>query len=142
MTTRATSSPVSCRKCSCVRRYGDPAMTSIPRRLFEQPWPEGEYRFFQLGFIVDDILGTAADWARVFGVGPFHVFPRVEEPCTYRGTESACDMQVAVAQAGPVQIELIQQYCDRPSVYRDLVATGRSRFHQLCTLASDYAAKR
>ena len=24
--------------------------------LYEQPWPEGEYRLFQLGFIVDDLL--------------------------------------------------------------------------------------
>ena len=23
--------------------------------LFEQPWPEGDYRFFQLGFVVDDL---------------------------------------------------------------------------------------
>ena len=43
-------------------------------------------------------------------------------------------MQVAVAQAGPVQIELIKQYCDRPSVYRDLVDQGESGFHQLCTV--------
>jgi hypothetical protein len=116
-------------------------MTSMPHRLFEQPWPDGDYRLFQVGIVVDDILGVAADWARVFGVGPFHVFPRIEVPCTYRGTESACDMQVAVAQAGPVQIELIQQYCDRPSVYRDLVSQGQSRFHQLSTLTTDYAGK-
>jgi hypothetical protein len=51
-------------------------------------------------------------------------------------------MQVAVAQAGPVQIELIQQYCDRPSVYRDLVSRGQSRFHQLSTLTTDYAGKK
>jgi len=113
-------------------------MTSIPLPLFQQPWPEGEYRLFQLGFIVDDLLGTAAHWARVFGVGPFHVLPPIEQSCTYRGTESGVNVQVGVAQAGPVQIELIQQHCDRPSVYRDLVDTGRSRFHQLSTVTSDY----
>jgi hypothetical protein len=117
-------------------------MTSFPGLLYEQAWPEGEYRLFQTGFVVDDIIGMAAEWARVFGVGPFHVFPRIEVDCTYRGTESACDMQVAVAQTGPVQVELIQQYCDRPSVYRDLVSAGRSRFHQLSTLATDYAKKK
>jgi hypothetical protein len=115
---------------------------SIPHRLFEQPWPEGEYRLFQLGFVVDDLLGTAARWAHVFGVGPFHVLPRVEAPCTYRGTESAMDVQVALAQAGPVQIELIEQHCDRPSVYRDLVAKGESGLHQLCTVTRDYDGKK
>jgi len=113
-------------------------MTSIPHRLYDQPWPEGEYRLFQIGFVVDDLLGTAARWARVFGIGPFHVLPPIEVPCTYRGTESGINVQVAVAQAGPVQIELVKQLCDRASVFRDLVAKGESGFHQLCTLTRDY----
>lgn len=113
-------------------------MTSIPHRLYDQPWPEGEYRLFQIGFVVDDLLGTAARWARVFGIGPFHVLPPIEVPCTYRGTESGINVQVAVAQAGPVQIELVKQLCDRASVFRDLVAKGESGFHQLCTLTRNY----
>jgi len=110
--------------------------------LYQQPWPEGEYRFFQLGFVVDDLLGTAERWTRVHGVGPFHVTPPIEAACTYRGTESAVHVQTAFAQAGPVQIELIEQLCDRPSAYRDLFAKGESGFHQLCTLTPDYHAKR
>jgi hypothetical protein len=117
-------------------------MTAIPHHLFEQAWPEGEYRLVQLGFIVDDIVAVGNRWAQVFGVGPFHVGPRNEVACTYRGTESALDMQVAVAQAGPVQIELIKQFCERPSVYRDLVASGDARFHQVCTVTRDYPAAR
>lgn len=113
----------------------------MPDRLFQQPWPEGEFRLFQLGFVVDDLLGAAANWARVFGVGPFHVLPPVECPCSYRGTESAVNVQVALAQAGPVQIELIKQHCDRPSVYRDLFPKGESGFHQICTVTPDYDSK-
>jgi len=116
-------------------------MTSLPHRMFQQPWPEGEYRMFQLGFVVDDLLEEAARWAQVYGVGPFHVLPRVETPCTYHGNPSAVEVQIGVSQAGPVQIELIQQLCDRPSVYRDLVAKGESGFHQLCTVTADYAGK-
>jgi hypothetical protein len=117
-------------------------VTSLDHRLFQQPWPEGELRFFQLGFLVDDLLRAAARWARVYGVGPFHVLPRVEAVCTYRGAQSRLDLQVAVAQAGPVQIELIEQLCDRPSVYRELSGKGESRFHQVCTVTSDYDAKK
>ena len=113
-------------------------MTPIPHRLYDQAWPEGEYRLFQIGFVVDDLLGTAARWARVFRIGPFHVLPPIEVPCTYRGTESGINVQVAVAQAGPGQIELVKQLCDRASVFRDLVAKGESGFHQLCTLTRDY----
>ena len=117
-------------------------MISLTHPLFQQPWPEGEFRFFQLGFVVDDLLSAAERWVRVHGVGPFHVLPRSETKCSYRGVESTLDMQVGVAQAGPVQVELIQQFCDRPSIFRELFAKGESGFHQLCTVTSDYEGKK
>jgi hypothetical protein len=117
-------------------------MTPLAQRLFQQPWPEGELRFVQLGFLVDGIVDAAERWARVHGVGPFHVLPRVAAACTYRGAQTVLDLQIAVAQAGPVQIELIEQFCDRPSVYRELSGNGGSRFHQVCTVTSDYDGKR
>jgi hypothetical protein len=117
-------------------------MTAFEHRLFQQPWPEGEYRFFQLGFVVEDLLVEAARWASVLGIGPFHVLPRLESPCTYRGEKSTLSLQVGVAQAGPVQIELIKQYCDSPSIFRDLFARGESGFHQICTVSPDYDGKK
>jgi len=113
-------------------------MTGLEHRLYQQPWPEGEYRFFQLGFLVDDITEAAGRWARVFGVGPFHVMPVFDAPTMYRGTETSIRAQVAVAQAGPVQIELIRQYCDTPSVYRDWTRNGAASLHQLATVTPDY----
>lgn len=120
-------------------------MTVTPHPLFEQSWPEGEYRFFQLGFVVDDLLAAAMNWTRVFGVGPFHIMPRGPMAYTYRGVPSAIDIQVGVAQAGPVQIELITQHTDGPSVFRDMndrYGTGESGFHQLCTVTADYDGKK
>jgi hypothetical protein len=113
-----------------------------PHGLFQQPWPEGEYRMFQLGFLVDDLVAAARRWASVFGVGPFHVLPPIEQACTYRGADTGVNLQVAVAQAGPVQIELITQHCDRPSVFRELALTAKAGFHQLCTVTADYDGKR
>jgi hypothetical protein len=110
--------------------------------LFQQSWPEGEYRFFQLGFLVDDLPAAAAKWGQVFGMGPFNVTPVFEQHVTYRGTEAAITCQVAVAQAGPVQVELIQQLCDRPSVFRDWSRGGRCAFHQLATVTPDYDGKK
>ena len=109
--------------------------------LFEEPWPEGEYRLFQLGFVVDDLLDDAARWARVLGVGPFHVTPTRTSRATYRGAPSNVEVQYALAQAGPVQVELIKQHCDRPSMFRDVFAKGESGFHQLCTVSRDYDGK-
>jgi len=117
-------------------------MASIEHRIFEQDWPEGEYRFFQLGFVVDDLFASAALWARTHGVGPFHVLPRMTTPCSYRGSPASVDMQVAVAQAGPVQIELVKQHDDSPSIFRELAGSGRCVLHQLCTVTSRYDEKK
>ena len=111
--------------------------------LFEQPWPEGDYRFFQLGFVVDDLIDAAGRWAAVFGIGPFHILPRRTAECTHRGGPAATiELQVGVAQSGPVQIELIQQHCDTPSIFVDYLKTGRGSLHQLCTVTSDFEGKK
>ena len=55
---------------------------------------------------------------------------------------SGVDVQVAVAQAGPVQIELIKQHCDRAERLPRLSASGGSGFHQLCTVTPDYDGKK
>jgi Glyoxalase/Bleomycin resistance protein/Dioxygenase superfamily len=117
-------------------------VTAFAHPLFEQAWPEGEYRFFQLGHVVDDIVGAATRWSSTFGIGPFHVLPVVDQQLTHADGEArTVRIQVAVAQAGPVQIELIQQHCDTPSLYRDWSKGGTSAFHQIATATSDYAAK-
>jgi hypothetical protein len=117
-------------------------MSRPAHALYQQPWPEGEYRFFQLGFLVDDIIDAAATWARVYGVGPFHVLPIVDQVGTLRGEPSTVTVQVAAAQAGPVQIELIQQHCDRPSIFQDWHRGRVSGLHQLCTATEDYDGKK
>jgi hypothetical protein len=106
-------------------------------RLFEQAWPEGDYRFFQLGFVVDDIIAAASRWAAVHGVGPFHISPVIEMEAIVAGQLAPASIQVGLAQAGPVQIELIQQHCERPSLFRDWA----SPFHQLATITSDVDAR-
>lgn len=109
--------------------------------LFEQHWPEGDFRFFQLGHVVDDVLAAAASWARTFGIGPFHVMPVVEQRADYGGEIRSVRIQVAVAQAGPVQIELIQQHGDTPSIFSDWSRGGTSSFHQMATVTNDYDGK-
>ena len=99
---------------------------------------------FQLGFVVPDLMAAAANWVRVFGVGPFHIMPRVQNTCRYRGADATVDIHIGVAQAGPVQIELIQDYTQGPSVFRDmatLYGTNGFGFHQASTLTRNYDAK-
>jgi glyoxalase/bleomycin resistance protein/dioxygenase superfamily protein len=117
-------------------------MSPPAHSLYAQPWPEGEYRFFQLGFVVGDVLEAAARWAAVHGVGPFHVLPVIEQHVVLRGEPAGASIQIAVAQAGPVQIELIQQHCDRPSIYQDWSSDGSCAFHQVATVTPDYDGRK
>lgn len=111
-------------------------------RLYAQPWPEGDHRFFQMGFVVDDLVAAARRWAAVHGVGPFHVLPVVEQVVVAAGVPSPVSVQIGVAQAGPVQIELIQQHCDRPSIFRDWTLDGARPFHQVATVTSRYDGRK
>ena len=112
--------------------------------LFEHRWPEGEFRHFQLGFVVPDLFGAAAHWVQVFGVGPFHIMPRAQNTCRYRGAEADVDIQIGVAQAGPVQIELIQDHTEGNSVFGEMARLHGGRpfgLHQVSTLTREYDAK-
>lgn len=112
--------------------------------LFEHRWPEGEFLLFQLGFVVRDLMGAATRWVQVFGVGPFHIMPRAQNTCRYRGTDADVDIQIGVAQAGPVQIELIQDHTRGNSVFAEMATLhGENQFgfHQVSTLTRDYDAK-
>ncbi|WP_267306869.1 VOC family protein [Mycobacterium barrassiae] len=116
-------------------------MTPPAHPLFEESWPADEYRFFQLGHVVDDVVAAAGRWARAFGIGPFHVLPLVGQQADYGGEVRTVQIQVAVAQAGPIQIELIQQHCETPSIFREWSRNGTSAFHQIATLTADYEGK-
>jgi hypothetical protein len=61
---------------------------------------------------------------------------------TYRGQPTGLQLSVGLAQAGPVQIELIFQHNRGPSVYRDSVPEGASGFHHVCVYARDYPSDR
>ena len=77
----------------------------------------------QNGYVVPDIEAALAHWTQVIGVGPFYYFERVplEEFC-YRGEPSPIEVSIALANSGALQIELIQQRNDAPSMYRDFLS--------------------
>jgi catechol 2,3-dioxygenase-like lactoylglutathione lyase family enzyme len=82
----------------------------------------GEIR--QLGYVVPDIEAAMDYWARVLGVGPWYYAERVPVVnFKYRGEASSPVTSVALANSGPLQVELIQQRNDAPTMYRDFVAS-------------------
>ena len=79
----------------------------------------------QNGYVVRDIERAMRHWTETLGVGPFFYIEKVPvRNFRYRGAPSDLDMSVALANTGALQIELIQQRNDAPSMYRDFLARG------------------
>jgi hypothetical protein len=116
-------------------------VTTPRHRLVQDPFPTGDYAWFQLAFVVDDLVATARRWIDVHGVGPFYVLPSTgPRPARYRGEPGRLDVQIAVTQAGPVQLELVHQRCDNPSVFRDVYSHGAAGAHHIATMTDDFDA--
>ena len=100
----------------------------------------------QLGFVVPDIERAMQHWLQKIGLGPFFIIEHVQyaEAC-HRGVPTDIDMAVALAQWGEVQVELIQQRNDAPSIYtefpgRKLGGLQHRRRHDARSCAADLAA--
>lgn len=106
------------------------------------PKPFPDTGFMQLCWVVPDLHAAMSAWTQSTGVGPFFFFESVPfEAPVYRG-RPAQDVHItaAMAQAGDVQIELVCQHDDRPSVFRDMFAAGQGGFHHAALYCADYDA--
>lgn len=100
-------------------------------------------RFMQMCWVVPDIQVAINNWTKTTGVGPFFLFEKVTfENAIYRGRPNDfVDITAAMAQAGDVQIELVCQNDDRPSIFRDVVPAGKCGFHHMALYCTDYDAE-
>jgi catechol 2,3-dioxygenase-like lactoylglutathione lyase family enzyme len=86
----------------------------------------------QIGYVVRDIEQAMRHWSGVLGVGPWFYKEAVgTTEFRYYGKASALpDLSIALANSGGVQIELIQQRNDAPSLYLDsLERSGEGMQH-------------
>lgn len=85
----------------------------------------------QLGFVVPDLALAARHWTRL-GIGPFLVLEHVAlDECRYRGAPVRFDMSAALAQWGPVQLELIEQHDRVPTVYTEFAGAAAGGLHHV-----------
>ncbi|MEP0707595.1 MAG: VOC family protein [Parvibaculum sp.] len=102
-------------------------------------------RFFgkvcQNGYVVRDIEAALKHWTEVMGVGPFYYIDRVQcDWFTYKGEPSPVEMSIALGNTGDLQIELIQQRNDAPSMYMDFLNAGREGLQHMSYWTTDYQA--
>jgi hypothetical protein len=94
----------------------------------------------QLGYVVRDIQAAMDRWIQ-HGVGPwFYIESVMPEHFRYRGTDSDLKMSVALANSGDLQLELIQQRNDAPSMYKDFLDSGREGAQHVAYWTTDYQA--
>ena len=79
----------------------------------------------QVGIVVRDIEKAVRHWVEVCGVGPwFYTEQLPMDEFRYKGRIYDLKVSIALANSGDVQLELIQQRNDVPSLYSDFLAAG------------------
>ena len=94
----------------------------------------------QNGYVVRDVDAAMESWLAV-GIGPWFTmreFP--QQNGDYRGELCEPVLSIAFANSGPLQLELIQQHDDGPSIYREFLDAGREGFHHLAWWTEDFPA--
>ena len=101
----------------------------------------GQQSIIQMSWVVPDMEEAARRWHAAMGVGPFLLNRHltITDPL-YRGQPGAIDFSVAIAQAGEMQIELVEQHDDKPSCYRDMVPAGQEAMHHVAIMVQDFEA--
>jgi hypothetical protein len=94
----------------------------------------------QLGFVVNDLERAMRHWLDKVGIGPFFVLEHVKfAQVLHRGQPTDIDMSVALAQWGAVQVELIQQYNDAPSIYTEFAGRKQGGLQHLGVMTDSVA---
>ncbi len=106
----------------------DPA---LPRAILPGP-------IRQNGYVVRDLRRAIDAWLEV-GVGPWLLLPHLAQAgSVYRGQSIEPVVSIAFANSGELQLELIEQENDSPSIYREFLDAGRQGFHHLAWWADDF----
>ena len=101
------------------------------------------YPIFQYAYYVNDVEKAALKWHRLYGAGPFAFVPHHKtDKFEYRGTKQEADVTYGFGYLGDIQIQLIQQHDETPSIYRDMYQAGQEGFHHMACLVNDFAAAR
>jgi hypothetical protein len=93
----------------------------------------------QVGYVLRDIDQAINSWLAL-GIGPWYVVRGQSQTGLYRGEPCTVTLSIAFSNTGDLQIELIQQEDDAPSIYREFLDSGREGFHQYAWWVEDVDA--
>jgi catechol 2,3-dioxygenase-like lactoylglutathione lyase family enzyme len=93
----------------------------------------------QIGYVVTDLDKALAGFVEL-GIGPWFVMRGLPQRVTYRGEPCEITLSLALANSGEMQIEVIQQQDDTPSIFTEFLSSGREGFHQFAYWTEDFEA--
>jgi len=97
---------------------------------------------YQNGYVVHDLEAAIAHWTGRLGIGPFFRFNVQFTRYVHRGVASSPVLEVAMANSGDLQIELIAQINDEPSVYKEFLARHGPGLQHLSVWTDTFDADR
>lgn len=93
----------------------------------------------QMGYVVKDIESAMHHWIDVCQVGPwFYAEKLAFHDFTYKGKPFDPHLSIALANSGDIQLELIQQRDDSPTLYQDFLNKGNEGLQHFSTWPEDY----
>ena len=93
----------------------------------------------QNGYVVRDIQAAMSHWIEKLGVGPFYLTESVPlDWFKYHGVSQQPNLSIALANSGDLQIELIQQNNDAPSMYLDFLSNYGEGLQHMSWWSNNY----
>src|SRR5262249_47154302 len=91
----------------------------------------------QIGYVVTDLDEALASWVEL-GVGPWLVIRGLHMQANYRGEPCETTISMALSNSGELQVELICQHDDTPSIFTEFLTASGPGYHQLAYWAEDF----
>jgi hypothetical protein len=93
----------------------------------------------QIAYCVNNVRAAALRHSALFGSGPFFAIDYHALPVTHRDKDAIFTHSAAIGQWGSIQVELMQDNGDGPSILSDLYkkGSGRTGIHHMAIIIDD-----
>ena len=93
----------------------------------------------QMGYVVRDVEAAMQHWIEVCGIGPWYYIDKLPlQDFHYRGQSGDPHLSIGLANSGYVQVELIQQRDDSPTMYQDFLNAGNEGLQHWSSWPEDF----
>lgn len=97
----------------------------------------------QLAYVPRDFDAAVRYWTETMGVGPFFRIDHIAcDEVRHRGVKVDVDFSVLIGYWGDLQVELVRQHNDAPSIYKSWLDEGHEGLHHVCIVVDDMAHAR